>query len=229
MIKSDEYQSKIDNIHYEYSMGLDGAIQRIEALRKNISNAFNEPSFDESRISLNEACDLKNQEVITECLKDLLLYRKERLSKLRIEYIITSIFDYIFRDFNLSRALETLYGPSYKETIEDPNYPSTMYCYIWEQQSGFFSKITLLNNVLPFIKIQESMNDKPIIYFEVISKAVVNKRNIYLLKSNDRYLIVEQLTTVPDEDGLLMHGGEVVPEAEASERFFKLQEEKKKS
>ena len=105
MTKSEEYQSKIDNVHYEFSIGLDGAIKIVDALRNNISIAFNEPSSDLTRISLNEACDSKNQEVITECLKDLLLYRKERLSKLRIEYVITSIFDYIFRDFNLSRRV----------------------------------------------------------------------------------------------------------------------------
>ena len=124
-----------------------------------------------------------------------------------------------------------MYGPNYNEAIEKPNHSSTMYCYIWEKQKGFFSKIALFNNVLPFIKIQGTMNDKPIIYFDVISKYVIDNRNIYLVKSNDQCLIVEQLTTVPDEDGLLMHGGEVVPEAEAPERFFKLQEElrKKKS
>lgn len=224
MTTSEEYVSKINDIHYEYPIGLDGAIKKVDSLRRDISNTFKKPSSDLERILLNQTCDSKNQEVITECLKDLLLFRKERLSKLRIEYVITSIFDFIFRDFNLSRALESIYGPNYKDAIENPYHSNTVYCYIRDTHEGCFAKIALLNNAIPFIKIQGVMNEKPIVYFDIVSKDVIDNRNIYLLKSNEQYFLVEQLSKLPEEDGLLIYGGEVVLEAEAHYRFAKLQE-----
>lgn len=193
MTEIDEYVSKIDNIHYEYSIGLDEAIKKVDALRKDIRNVFNEPSGDLTRILLNQICDSKNQEVITECLKDLLLYRKEMLSKLRIEYIITSIFDFIFKDFNLTQALKTIFTENYDEVFKHPENESILYGFIEEEEDVPLVEIKLKNSLIPFLKHSGFAENKTLVTFNKINEETINNCTIYLLENDDRFYIAKQV------------------------------------
>ena len=115
--KYNELKKEILEMKYEPSLKMDWVFEKFAHIKKKISALFSYPNY---HTMLYEYYYKQRQELFKECLKYLLIQQKENLKKLQIEYIITSIFSYIF-DFDLEKTLISIYGSNFKNVIEHPH------------------------------------------------------------------------------------------------------------
>lgn len=184
--KYNELKKEILEIKYEPFLKMDWVFEKFACIKKKISTLFPYPDYHNM---LYEYYYKQRQELFKECLKHLLIQKKENLKKLPIEYIITSIFSYIF-DFDLEKALTSIYGLNFKNVIEHPHDKSDVCIFVHDKNNYGYARTTIVNNLIPKCEIENrSFRNMPMLNFEVIKEEIVKNKRIILMKSKSIYLL----------------------------------------
>lgn len=185
-VQYEELKKAILEVKYEPSMKIDRPLEKLEQIRQSITHLF---SYPHEHNTLYEYYYKQKQEIITDCLKHLLLKRKDRLKKLQIEYVITSIFDYIF-NFNLEKALTSIYGPNFRDVIEHPNKKNNIYLFCMGENKMNFANGKIENSLILECEIDDcNIGNTPVLSFNVVKNEIVKDKRIILMKSKSIYLL----------------------------------------